>query len=591
MTIADTIKSMEINLKAAYTAVTNKNGSYATPNLVNLAAAIDSIESSGGLPAIGAYGRILYFDETNPNAPQLKGIALNTEEDFAASCTDGDADSNITISDVIVPKKNIFKFEFGTEQITSIPDYFCANFANLLSLGNIPQSVTTIGNNFMYKCLRHDQAITFPHGLSQIGIYFMAYNANRTMLPDLYSTAITTLPDYFCAYCPSLYKLPLAGDGEPNSSYRLPTNLTSIGNFVLGECQNFNQPILFPESLETIGSNFLYHAISFDQNITIGPNITSIGSRFMQECINYDSAISITGKDATMADRFLSSSYMYSNGSVTLGGTWTSIGKYFCYAGTYFNAKVHITGNNLAIEGYFMWRLPFMSKDIIIDGTVKSIGSYSFGHLPYLSSASNISSTVYGAEELGLYCFHNLLNINIAFDLSSIKKMGTQCFCRLPSLTKQVTFPAMSAYPANFFESNTLYNEPINIPNTVTEIGAYFMNNCTRFNNTITMPNVTKFGSYFMNNCASFSRDITIADNATMGRRFMYGLDNFSFPARLIVGSNPTTASDKYSLATSQTGTRSYTSGITVIGEGASSLTSQLSNSDVSPYRKLITVN
>lgn len=64
MTIADTIKSMEINLKAAYTAVTNKNGSYATPNLVNLAAAIDSIESSGGFQPLAHMG--VYYTLMKP---------------------------------------------------------------------------------------------------------------------------------------------------------------------------------------------------------------------------------------------------------------------------------------------------------------------------------------------------------------------------------------------------------------------------------------------------------------------------------------------------------------------------------------------
>lgn len=578
MAISDTVQSMKTHIRQAYTAVENKG--VTTPeskNLANLAGLINQIPGDvvipSDLPAPGAYGAVYYYSVVN-NTTVLRGVQLATQEHFNAICTNGAGSSTITVNGASFTKSSVVAYRWGSTQITSIPNYFLYNFTSLISMSDMPDSVTTIGNYFMANCQAHNQTLHFSNNLTGIGTYFLAWNYKRAGGVDLSNTKITSIPDRFMQLCTVF-----------NDVLTLPSTVTTIGGYFMTWCYRFNQSLTIPASVTSIGDYFLYDCINLNTEIKILGQIQSIGVYFMANTIRYAQPITITGNNGLIGERFMGGSYMNRREAspITLDGTWSSIGDFFCYGAFYFNSPISITGNDLEIGSSFLCKMWFMNSAVSLNGTIKSIGANSFNNLATFNQPLDLSHV----KALGNNCLYGMHGFNQPIDLSSLESIGNYVFYYNDVFDKNIVLPALESYPNNFCAFNMQFNQPLNIPDTVKTVGAYFLAWCYRFNSEITH-SIQNFGTFFMNQCTAYTKDFTVPANATIGGGFMYGCTSFSVPYALTIGENPTVTASSNTLATHDALARMYLQGVSITGAGAEAFKEALPDSDVSPYRKLV---
>lgn len=174
-----------------------------------------------------------------------------------------DADSEIDLGGILIPRSAVAKFEFGTH-IAYTASYFLANCTNLRTIDSTNWHITQITHYFCYGCSKMNFA----------GPVDLSYIAN-----------------------------------------------SSIGMYFCAGCSNFNQPINFSSSTPYISHHFLYGAMNMVSTINLnslpasrfetGDTLTA----FNNNCASYTTGIPIAG---TYASDFLtrfpnSSTYPYRN--------------------------------------------------------------------------------------------------------------------------------------------------------------------------------------------------------------------------------------------------------------------------------------
>ena len=131
------------------------------------------------------------------------------------------------------------------------------------------------------------------------------------------------------------------------------------------------------------------------------------------------------------------------------------------------------------------------------------------------------------------------------------------------------------------------FNQPLDIPSSVTRIGSSFLSGCCSFNQPLDIPSsVTRIGSSFLSGCYSFNQPLDIPSSVTsIESSFLTNCYSFNH----IVYNSTYKLSDNNSLS-QQLNTKTdttYGTGIKVTGEGADVLLDALPNRTSNPYRKL----
>lgn len=509
MTINSEISILEQNIASSYNTIKNKGGSLPEQlNTENLAGAIATLEDAGVTP--GEYGALYYLVGVNGKTV-LRGVQLNTIDDFNAMCTDGNQQSSITINGQSILKSTIVRYTFGSAELTSLPDNFCYYFSNMSQMSNMPDSITSIGSNFMRACQAFNQSIHFSNNLQTIGSYCLANNYKRSANTDLSNTKLTSLPDYFMAWCYNF-----------NGKLTLPASLKSIGNRVLQSCNSFSQVLEIPESVESIGDFFLSWCHSYNVAITIPGGVRSIGDYFMNTCYAFNSEISLGDSIETIGDYFMSRCIVF-NQALTMPASLKSIGTSF------LNRCISLTY-------YPTFNCPNLT----------TIGDYFLNECAYLSgTGGRVDLTNTTVAEIG---------------------RGFLWGC-----TKMKFMPEF--------------------PQTLTKVGDHFMRDCFSLCMNVNIPSsLTEIGSYFFSGCNNITRNLSIPDGLkTIPAGFMYNCDNFT--GQLNIPAGVVFEPSDFSLSIYWvTGRPAYIQGIRVTGDGAAACMAALPNHTSSPYRKLVSV-
>lgn len=178
-----------------------------------------------------------------------------------------------SLTKVIIPKS-----------VTSIGDYVFCDCPNLAYI-EIPDSILSIGNECFSVCNSLTNII-IPKNVSIIG------NDAFFHCSSLTGITVSNENRYYCSddevlYNKSKTELICYPAAKTNTSYTIPSGVTSIGNDVFYSCKNLTS-IIIPSSVMSIGDN-AFAGCSNLINISIPKSVTSIGSTAFCECTSLKS--------------------------------------------------------------------------------------------------------------------------------------------------------------------------------------------------------------------------------------------------------------------------------------------------------------
>ena len=85
---------------------------------------------------------------------------------------------------------------------------------------------------------------------------------------------------------------------------------------------------------------------------------------------------------------------------------------------------------------------------------------------------------------------------------------------------------------ANIFYGCSNFNQPVNIPNSITRMGGTF-SGCSNFNQPVNIPNSVTVMSYTFDGCSNFNQPVNIPNSVTDMYYTFYGCSNFNQPVNI----------------------------------------------------------
>ena len=436
--------------------------------------------------------------------------------------------------------------------ITSIGDYafYCCN--NLSDI-TIPQSVTRIGIGAFYDCnnltnilvssnITNIEKKAFAHCDNMTNICVISENQCYSDINGvLFNSDKTELLCYPC--------------GKPDTSYLIPSSVTSIDDYAFNGCGNLND-IIIPEGVTNIGEMSFADCYNL-VNITIPSSMMIIGQSAFVSCNNLINvvysgtneqwaAISIGygNEDLTAC---LCIQWELNDGILTISGTGPMKNYSWGSAPWYSNREniesVIIQDGITSIGDCAFCGCDNLS-DITIPQSITMIGFYAFSgcyNLTSITIPSNVEYIGYNA-----FAFSpNLMNINVDF--------GNAVYCSIEGVLFNKDRTQLIWYPCGKNESSfsipssvtiiceAAFSECINlksitVPSNVEEIGFEAFRDCTHLESisisegvkiigyqafayctsltSITIPSsVTSIGEYAFDDCKNLTNISIASDN------------------------------------------------------------------------------
>lgn len=444
--------------------------------------------SPGPEPEITPYGFLIYNDNGTD-----KYYPLASEEDFnKLGTTSFTQNVSVQFQDVTVNSEDFRGYDFAKYKPTELPDTFMAR-ATLKYPLNIPDSVTNIGEDFLSGATIN-ATIKLPDGLQEIPgsfLYYSVINAAIT-LPN----TVASIGEQFLGYCEYRYAQPIT----------LPTSLKTIGDSfmsrVLGPGRTYGYPfeVIIPEGVTTIGAGFMRYLLTGSvveapkppTRIVIPASVTSIGFSFMDNCTN---AIEIVANTTAVpaADKEGESNLWtlaMTTGSTTMGNNLPAWTKGITIKGdgaeAWTKAFPNLDGkaNKVNTTTYYMRRKLIWDGAPVLD----------FGVLTYTDDSGSTKT-----YELASEADFNKLGVGTktptptdTYDLegATVKVMNV----------KGYDFRAYTptTLPQGFLGGAEL-TQPLNIPNSVTNINGYFLRNAEVLAPITISEKVTSIPTNFLN--------------------------------------------------------------------------------------------
>ncbi len=392
-------------------------------------------------------------------------------------------------------------FEEGS-RLTSIGDdafYQCSKLTSIV----LPSSVTSIGSYAFHNC-GSLTSVTFKEGskLTSIGNYAF-YNC-RSLTSIEIPFSVTSIGDYAFSDCSSLTSIEVeegntnyksidgnlySADGKTliqyaigkkDTSFTIPSSVTSIGNYAFGGCTGLTY-IEIPSSVTSIGL-YAFYGCSSLTSVTFeeGSKLTTIGGWAFYLCkltsIEIPSSVTSIGYEAFSDCSSLT--------SIVLPSSVTSIGDYAfrnCSSLTSIEVEEGNTNGNLySYDGKTLIQYAIGKKDtsFTIPSSVTSIGNYAFYFCDSLKSVtfgkgSKLTSIGYDA----FYYCTSLTSIVLPSSVTSIG-YGAFEYCRsLTSVTFEEGSKLTSISNSAFEYCSSLTS--IEIPSSVTSIGERAFEYCS----------------------------------------------------------------------------------------------------------------
>ncbi|GMO14775.1 MAG: hypothetical protein Ta2E_05310 [Mycoplasmoidaceae bacterium] len=518
-------------------------------------------------------------DGTFPNNPNTNVYA----EFNSQICNDLPDTTTLTINgNSSYTKAEVASFEFSSQfNLTTLPDHFLRNFTGLTTQVNIPTCVEVIGNNFMRGCTSYNAPISLPYLVNTIGEEFMSECTIFDSAIDL-PNSIQSIGTNFLWHCESF-----------NKRVELPSTLVRIPNGFLAFCYNFDNDIVFPQgTLREIGTYFMYQCRSFNQPLNLAGTITSIGRTFLSGCDSYTSTIdfqniSITAFSSPDAEHFAttnSAAPSYTTGITIKGNNVDKIINIYpnSSATNYRNLKNELTD----VIG--------VARLTLSDGRIVHVPADEFNKLSN-HGATNPTNT--GPTINGIYFYWNqLVGLEFTSDFN-FDKIPASFLRNCTSFNQIINLPTcVKEIGEAFLMGASSYNQPISFPE-VEIIAGYFLATdpnqfgaVSSFNETISFPKLKNLGWRFLLHAIAFNQDLVLPMTLEeIGTWFMYGTKSMISSVNFGNLDPGVLLNAEENFATDDSAAPSYTTGITI--EGTYSTTKGIidnnPNRDANPFRKL----
>ncbi len=334
------------------------------------------------------------------------------------------------------------------------------NHRYFLEKVNIGNSVTSIGKNAFFDCLRL-KSITIPNSVTSIGNEAFKYCTSLTSV-DI-PNSVNNIGDWAFFDCTGL------------ASINFGNSVLSIGNYAFGSCESLTS-ISIPNSVTSIGSSAFSYCSGLT-SVSIPNSVTSIGNSAFSGC---SKILSIT----------------------------VDCNNHFFDSRDNCNAIIE-TSTNTLVRG---------CNNTIIPNSVTSIGSSAFYGCSGLISI-NIPNSVTSIGSSAFYYCSGLTSVSIPYSVTSIGNCAFSGCSKISSITVDCNnhfFDSRDNCNAIIETStNTLVCGCNNtkIPNSVTSIGDSAFIDCNFTE--ITIPNsVTSIGSSAFYCCSDLT-SVSIPNSVT----------------------------------------------------------------------------
>jgi hypothetical protein len=496
--------------------------------------------------------------------------------------------------DSTIQQINAFAFQYGTSLISikipnSVTSIGVGAFRNSpkLELVTIPAFVTSISDQAFSNCPNLATIVTlgnsFPTSASgsftNISPSLVIYNPNFT---DLSANLLSFLPSgvAILKYKIDPYnnvQILSANSPLSNSSNARDINIvsslegcpvTSIGDYAF-KSKSWIKSITFPASTVSFGTQAFDSCIGLT-SVTVPVNVTIIGRLAFADCTKLETVTFASGSlRTTIGDTvfyrctgltsviFGSESHLTDFGetafegcislaSITIPNTITTINRRAfkdCRSITSISIPESVTtiGDNAFANISATAVVSFLGNIPNINATVfanllSPISSALYARtLYYRTNTNNVffGSLMFTTEfSYSVDAFNNATITSIKYDvLGRLDIPSTIAGYPVTSIITDITRPNFYTSSSNVFLSNTSSNAlQIIIPNSVTYIGDYVFNNCSKLNS-ISIPNsVTTIGENAFSNCRAMSSITFAADSRllTIGKEAFYSCTNIN---------------------------------------------------------------
>lgn len=183
----------------------------------------------------------------------------------------------------------IVSVEFAEGSICeSIGDNAFECCASLVSISQMPDSLTYIGNDAFARCSSLEE-IKFGSGIKYIGNRVFAdctslHTVHIKSLEGWCNLSFTSTTDAPLYYAENLYL-----NGAPLTEVVIPEGVTSISKYAFYHCDSL-ESIVIPDSVTSIGEYAFYYCTNL-KNVTLGKGVKSIGSWAFYHCESLESIV------------------------------------------------------------------------------------------------------------------------------------------------------------------------------------------------------------------------------------------------------------------------------------------------------------
>lgn len=412
---------------------------------------------------------------------------------------DTSGETNDAIGTLILPK--------DLESIGAEAFYGCTGLSGDLT---IPGGAKEVGDCAFYNCTGFDGTLTLSENLKTIGksaFYGCASLTGDLLIPDSV-TAIEKEAFYGCtgfdgtltlsANLKTISESAFYGCASLTGNLIIPDSVTAIEKEAFYSCTGFDGTLMLSENLKTIGDSVFSYCASLTGDLILPDSVTSIGVGAFARCSGFD-------------------------GEIRLSSALTKISR------AAFNGCTSLTGRLVIPETDYAWKIeeyafadckglrgvPYLPEHIDIASNAFD-GCTGFDGALILSYASRLSAAeakVCFADSPSLEIYDGCpRNQDFLYEIEDGGVAITGFTAKIPKDMEQFMIPWMiDGLPVTkiaqdaFYERSGLrmtYMTGINLPDTLTEIGANAFAECWNMRGSLVIPeSVVSIGDYAFYNC------------------------------------------------------------------------------------------